>query len=121
MAKPRIAKDYDRLSEELINQIKLEYPFGFEDNLITYTDAKGIKVSALPFDTEDAYYLIRMTKLEAKRIIQEDEDYDDEGNLRGDFEEDIAADAEDESGADDQEDDEYDKADPVDDDNDDQD
>lgn len=85
MAKPRIAKDFDKLSEELIAQIKMEYPNGFENNLITYTDAKGVKVSALPFETEAAYYLIKMTRMEAKRIIEEDEDYDSEGNLRDDF------------------------------------
>ena len=83
--KKRIVKDYDRLPEELIARIKLEYPFGFEDNLVSYKDAKGLKVSALPYDTEDVYYLVRMTKLEAQRIIEEDDDYDDAGNLRESF------------------------------------
>ncbi|MEX2597336.1 MAG: hypothetical protein WEC59_10450 [Salibacteraceae bacterium] len=83
--KPRIAKDYDKLSEELINQIKIEYPFGFEENLISYKDAKGNKISALPFETDDVYYLVKMTKAEAQQIIEEDEDYDDDGNLRENF------------------------------------
>ncbi|NQV53017.1 MAG: hypothetical protein HQ500_07525 [Flavobacteriales bacterium] len=83
--KPRIAKDYDKLTEELINQIKLEYPFGFEENLISYKDAKGNKISALPFESEEVYYLVRMTKAEAQKIIEEDADYNDEGNLREDF------------------------------------
>jgi DNA-directed RNA polymerase subunit delta len=90
MAKPRIAKDYDKLSDELKNRIKLEHPHGFEKSLISFTDPKGVKVSALPFDTDDAYYLIKMTTLEAKRIIEEDEDYDSSGNLREDFAEEIA-------------------------------
>ncbi|MEZ4721811.1 MAG: hypothetical protein R2813_08060 [Flavobacteriales bacterium] len=105
--KPRIAKDYDKLTEELVNQIKLEYPFGFEDNLISYTDAKGNKVSALPFEAEDAYYLIRMTKLEAQRIIEEDEDYDDSGNLREDFADEIEGDSAEEE----EEEDSYDQPD----------
>jgi len=88
-SKPRIAKDYDKLSEELVNQIKLEYPFGFEDNLISYKDAKGNKVSALPFESEEVYYLIRMTRTEAQQIIEDDEDYDDDGNLREGFADDI--------------------------------
>ena len=87
--KPRIAKDFDKLSEDLLNQIKLEYPFGFEDNLISYKDAKGNKVSALPFETTDVYYLVRMTKAEAQQIIEEDDDYDGDGNLREDFEDDL--------------------------------
>lgn len=91
-SKPRIAKDYEKLSEELINQIKLEYPYGFEDNLISYKDAKGNKISALPFETEEVYYLVRMTRAEAQQIIEEDDDYDDDGNLRDDFADEIESD-----------------------------
>ncbi len=90
--KPRIAKDYDKLTEELINQIKLEYPFGFEENLISYKDAKGNKISALPFETEEVYYLVRMTKAEAQQIIEDDSDYDGDGNLREGFADDIESD-----------------------------
>lgn len=106
MAKPRIAKDYDKISEELLAKIKVEYPDGFENHLVNFTDAKGQKVSALPYEDEEAYYLIKMTKLEAKRIIEEDEDYTD-GHLRDDFGDEIegedAADAE----GDDEEEDNY--------------
>lgn len=102
--KPRIAKDFDKLSEEIINQIKLEYPFGFEDNLITYKDAKGNKVSALPFEAEDVYYLVRMTKSEAQQIIEDDDDYDDDGNLREDFADDVEG-----SDSEEEEDDSYEK------------
>ncbi len=91
-SKPRIAKDYEKLSEELINQIKLEYPYGFEDNLISYKDVKGNKISALPFETEEVYYLVRMTRAEAQQIIEEDDDYDDDGNLRDDFADEIESD-----------------------------
>lgn len=85
MEKKRIVKDYDALPEEIITRIKAEYPYGFEDNLVTFTNKAGNKVSALPFDTEEVYYLIRMTIREARQIIEDDEDYDDEGNLRDDF------------------------------------
>lgn len=30
MSKPKIVKDFEKLSEEVLAQIKLEYPFGFE-------------------------------------------------------------------------------------------
>ncbi|GAB4376534.1 MAG: hypothetical protein Kow0075_03760 [Salibacteraceae bacterium] len=114
-AKPRIAKDYEKLPQELINRIKLEYPYGFEDNLITYTNAQGQKVSALPFETEEAYYLIKMTKLEAQRIIEEDDDYDDEGVLRDDFADEIeAGDEDDDSSYDEPVDDSGDDEDDID-------
>ncbi|MBK7343382.1 MAG: hypothetical protein IPJ06_10015 [Saprospiraceae bacterium] len=69
----------------MLNRIKLQYPRGFAQHLITYTNAEGKKVSALPFDTEEVYYLVRMTIQEARQIIAEDDDYDASGNLREDF------------------------------------
>lgn len=84
-SKKRIVKDYENLPEELIAQIKLEYPFGFAQHLVSYMNKEGKKVSALPFETEEVYYLIRMTVQEAQQIIEDDEDYDESGNLRDDF------------------------------------
>ena len=85
MDKKRIVKDYDALPEEIISRIKAEYPYGFEENLVKFTNKDGNQVSALPFETEEIYYLIRMTVSEARQIIEDDDDYDDEGNLRDDF------------------------------------
>lgn len=79
--KPRIVKDYDKLDQAIQEMIKLNYPYGFEDNLIQFTNAEGKYVSALPFETEDRYYLVRMTVAQAQEIIEEDDDYDDDGNL----------------------------------------
>ena len=85
MDKKRIVKDYEALPEEIVERVKSEYPYGFEDNLITFTNREGKKVSALPFETEEIYYLIRMTVMEARQIIEDDDDYDDDGTLRSDF------------------------------------
>jgi DNA-directed RNA polymerase subunit delta len=94
--KKRIIKDYENLPEEIISRVKMEYPYGFANNLVSFTNKEGKRVSALPFETEDIYYLIRMTVQEARQIISDDDDYDDEGNLRDSFAgEDAAADAED--------------------------
>ena len=81
MSKPRVVKDYDKVSDEVLAQVKLEYPYGFERKLILFKNASGKFVSALPFETEDRYYLIRMTAAEAQEIIEEDDDFDDDGNL----------------------------------------
>lgn len=89
MTKKRIVKDYEVLPEEVIQQVKINYPEGFEENLISYINARGATVSALPFETEEIYYLIRMTVKEARQIIEDDDDYDDDGVLRDDFEDDI--------------------------------
>ena len=79
--KPRVVKDYDKLDTQIQEMIKLEYPYGFEASLVTFTNAKGTRVSALPFETDEKYYLVRMTMDEAQAIIEEDDDYDEEGNL----------------------------------------
>lgn len=83
--KKRIIKDYDALAEETLDQIKLRYPRGFAQHLVKYTDRNGKLVSALPFECEDIYYLVRMTIREAEQIIEDDDDYDDDGMLRDDF------------------------------------
>lgn len=82
--KPRIVKDFDKLDEVVQEMIKLNYPYGFEDNLISFINAEGKRVSALPFETEEKYYLVRMTVEQAQEIIEEDDDYDDDGNLTDD-------------------------------------
>jgi len=80
--KPRVIKAFEKLDTEIKEQIKLTYPEGFSDNLITFTNKDGLLVSALPFETDEKYYLIKMSVNEAERIIEEDDDYDNDGNLR---------------------------------------
>lgn len=84
MSKPRVIKDYDKVDDAIISQIKLNYPHGFEKHLVSFKNAKGKFISALPFETEDRYYLIRMTIAEAQEIVQEDDDYDEDGHLKSD-------------------------------------
>jgi len=80
--KPRVIKDYDKLDPEIQEKIKLEYPSGYSENLIYFNNKEGKRVSALPFETEDKYYLVRMTIYEAEKIIEEDDDYDSSGSLK---------------------------------------
>ncbi len=88
--KPRIIKNFEKLDLELQQQVKLAYPEGFSDFLITFTDRDGMLTSGLPFETEDKIYLLRMNEKEANRIIKMDDDYDDDGQLkdvvRGEYE-----------------------------------
>jgi hypothetical protein len=81
MNKPRVIKCYEKLDEDTLLQIKLVYPESFASSLNRFTDVNDRLTSALPFETEEKYYLIRMTKNEALLIIDDDDDYDDDGNL----------------------------------------
>jgi hypothetical protein len=83
--KPRVITDYEKLSEAIIEQIKLEYPYGFSQNLISFTNAHGKSIRGLRFETDEKIYLIRMTEEEAVTIVDEDEDFDDDGNLKDDI------------------------------------
>ena len=85
--KPRVIKDYEKLSPEIKEQIKLTYPNGFSDNLITYTDKTGKIVSSLPFETPETYFLVKMTMLQATTIVEDDEDYDEDGILKDEVKE----------------------------------
>ncbi len=87
MQKPKVIKDFEKLDNAIQEQIKLTYPNGFSDSLISYFDKDGKERYALPFETEDKYYMIRMSFNEAVRIISDDEDYDSDGNLKEDIQE----------------------------------
>jgi hypothetical protein len=86
--KPRIIKDFEKLDVALQEQIKLLYPKGFSDHLISFTNREGKLVSALPFETDDHYYLVKMTAYEAQQIVDDDKDYDEDGVLKDDVRED---------------------------------
>lgn len=128
--KPRVIKNFDKLEIELQQQVKLAYPDGFSDYLITFTDRDGMLSSALPFETDDKIYLLRMNEKEAHRIIKMDDDYDDDGQLKdvvkteyeakfSDMEDmgDMGAEEEDDDKYDDDEDEGYDDDDDDDDEN----
>ena len=61
--------------EDIIEKVKEMYPDGFEDNLITFENSRGEIELALPFETEDTYYLIKMPKNNTSEE-EEEEDYD---------------------------------------------
>ena len=86
-SKPRVIKDYEKLTPEVQEQIKLTYPNGFHNHLVEYVDKEGKKKKALPFEAEEYYYLIRMSIIEAKKIISDDDDYDEDGILRDEVQE----------------------------------
>ncbi len=81
-SKPRVIQSYEKLPKEMQEQIKLYYSEGFMDNLIEFYNPKGEWVSALPFETDEKIYMVRMSVRKAQELIEEDTDFDDDGNLR---------------------------------------
>jgi len=83
--KLRVIKDYEKLSKELKEQIKLVYPDGFSQYLIQFRNQKGDLISALPFETDDKIYMIKMSVQKAEELILLDPDYDDDGILKSEI------------------------------------
>jgi hypothetical protein len=86
--KPRLIKDFEKLDREIQEQIKLAYPNGFAEHLISYTNKEGKYVTALPFETDEKYYMVKMTIFEAEQIVEDDDDFDDDGTLKAEVKED---------------------------------
>lgn len=80
--KKRVIKDFEKVSIEIQEQIKLVYPDGFSQHLIEYKNKDNETVYALPFETDENIYLIRMSIKKAIQLIKDDSDYDDDGILK---------------------------------------
>jgi hypothetical protein len=79
MSKPKVIKDFTKLDEDLQEQILDLYPNGYQDSLILFTDKDGKYIHALPYETEDRYYLLRMPLQKSKKsTVENHEDLEEE-------------------------------------------
>ena len=60
LMKKRVIKDFRNLPEEIREAIREKYPSGYITDLITFTDKDRQIISALPYETEEISYLIKM-------------------------------------------------------------
>jgi len=58
--KKKVIKDYKNLPEEIREAIRDKYPQDYFNDMITFFDKDKHLVSALPYETEEVYYLIKM-------------------------------------------------------------
>lgn len=72
MSKPNVIKSYNNLEPNLRSVILQKFPYGFDKHLITFTNHKNKLISALPFETTEYKFLIKMTKEEAFDIVNEE-------------------------------------------------
>lgn len=71
-SKPRVFTEYKKLDSTIQKELFERYPYGFDKHLISFTVKKGKFVSALPFETEDRYYLVKMSRNQAIKIVLTD-------------------------------------------------
>ena len=60
--KTKIIKYFDDLTFDIQNLIKLNYPFGGNDFMVSFKKPNGSEVRGLPFETSEAYYIVIMQK-----------------------------------------------------------
>ena len=74
--KKRIIKDFNNISEEIREEIRKRYPHGYLSQIITFVDRDKHLISALPLETEEVSYLI---KISSGMHLGEEEDINPEG------------------------------------------
>ncbi len=67
--KPRIIKTIGNLDPELYAMLQEKFPLGYENHLISFTEKAGKYCKAIPFETEEHSYLIKID--EAQELVTE--------------------------------------------------
>jgi hypothetical protein len=87
MEKKRIIKSYEKLTQELQELMKEKYPYGYSNKLISLNNANNERFYAVPLETEDTTYLIKVQVEKIKKHSDsddqiffnvDDEDYDEQ-------------------------------------------
>ena len=82
-AKKHIVTSFNNLPAELQEAVKVFYPLGFTDAMMRIDKPNGDFFYAVPFDTEDTAYLVKIdVKIDDKAGEEDDKDYYDD-DLKG--------------------------------------
>ncbi len=100
--KRHIVTSFHNLAPELQDAVKAQYPLGFTDAMMRVDKPNGDFFYAVPFDTEEIAYLVKIdVKIDDNRDEDDEKDYYDEDlkgadDLSGNSDDDVS-----ESGSDD--------------------
>ncbi len=82
-AKKHIVTSFHNLTPELQEAVKALYPLGFTDVMMRIDKPNGDFFYAVPFDTEEVAYLVKIdVKIDDKAHEEDDKDYYDD-DLKG--------------------------------------
>lgn len=88
--KKRVIVDYKNVTQDILELFTDRYPYGYEDeDIIKFKNAKGETVMAVPFETKDTKYLVKVSvEMDAKieAFMDDDDDDDVVGSEDGDLE-----------------------------------
>ena len=83
MAKKHIVTSFHNLTPEMQEAVKEKYPLGFTDSMIRVDKPNGDFFYAVPFDTDDVAYMIKIdVKIDDSAQDDDDKDYYDD-DLKG--------------------------------------
>lgn len=79
MEKKRIIVDYKNITNKLLSLLVETYPNGYEDHIIKFKNAKNEWVSAVPLETDEAKYLVKVgveldKRVEAFTLLDEEDE-----------------------------------------------
>lgn len=101
--KKRLVTSIHNLAPELLDELKRKYPLGFTDSMIRIDKPNGDFFYAVPFETADIMYLVKIdVKIDDSADDDDDKDYyDDDIKGADDIQEDNAGGISEESADDD--------------------
>jgi len=84
--KKRVIVDYKNVTKDILELFTDRYPYGYEDeDIIKFKNAKGETVKAVPFETKDTKYLVKVSvEMDARIEAFMDDDDDDDDTVGGD-------------------------------------
>lgn len=87
--KRRVIVDYKNVTQDILSLFTDRYPYGYDDSdIIKFQNAKGEMVKAVPFETSETKYLVKVSVEMDRRIeaYMDDEEDDDLNESDGDIE-----------------------------------
>ena len=82
MVKKKVIVDYRNVPEAVLQLLAEKYPYGYKKAVIKFQNAKGETVSAVPVETEEVSYLVKVStqlKSMVDKIEVDEDDIDDMG------------------------------------------
>ena len=85
--KKRVIVNVANVTKEILDLFTDRYPYGYEDeDIVKFKNAKGEMVRAVPFETADTKYLVKVSvEMDAKIEAFLDDDDDDDDTQREDI------------------------------------
>lgn len=86
--KKRVIVNVKNVTPEILDLFTTKYPYGYDDeHIVKFKNAQGETIRAVPFETKDTKYLVKVsTEMDAKIEAFMDDDDDEETSEEGDME-----------------------------------